>query len=522
MDFKKLNARYNESKQYKDRWLDLYKDLYRYVIPDRNAFNTKFNYSDDGNPVTAQIWDNTAMLCAYQRAYDLHGLLMPQDRKWGQYVMDPHIFKPEVIAASQPIIDEMNENIFFYLNQSNLSRAVSSSNLDLIGGTAGLWIESIDDDTPLYFRSIPAVALYIEYSTDDVVNTCWYQCKMSGRDIIDTFDYTGKQRGQLEQSPDEKFIVIYGQIKYAENKFFIYAVLENDPFTPLFAVDRSYKQALIYRDRVRPGESDGRGIGVDLLPTICDLNRVVEYSRKSLAFKAYPPMFYDSNAYINPYAIRQWAGAMIARSPQSRNPIEAMETPNSPETLEHIKDLREVIRDGFQVDPLGEINTPVRSATEVSIRENRAQRTSSTDISRLINELPKEVYEVATKILGERRLLMRNRADLKNFNIKKLKFDFQSPLFDLQKQDDINHFVGNLQIKQQFFGEGAAIATVDIGEANDFLTKSFNLPSKLFLTKDKLTALVKQMSAAAAQQNLPQPSTGASPVQLPQQSSVGI
>ena len=95
-NFHKLNARFQEARYYKDRWLALYKNLYFYVIPDRDAFNIKFNYTDTGKPVTQMIWDNTAMIAAYQRANDLHGLLMPKDRVWGKYVLDPHMHDEKV------------------------------------------------------------------------------------------------------------------------------------------------------------------------------------------------------------------------------------------------------------------------------------------------------------------------------------------------------------------------------------------------------------------------------------------
>ena len=68
MNFTQLNAWFEESKRYKDRWLALYKDLYTYVIPDRDAFNIKFNYRDEGKPTGLMMWDNTALLSAYQRA----------------------------------------------------------------------------------------------------------------------------------------------------------------------------------------------------------------------------------------------------------------------------------------------------------------------------------------------------------------------------------------------------------------------------------------------------------------------
>lgn len=518
-----LHERFLEARAYKDRWLSLYKELYLYVIPDRDAFNIKFNFTDTGKPVTNQIWDNTAMLAAYQRANDLHGLLLPKDRVWGRLVLDPHLYSEKLVEKSQVLMDEINDRIFFYLNESNISRVVSSSNLDLVGGTGAIWVESLDDETPLYFRSIPAVALYIEYSTDDLINTCWYASKKTGRSILYDFpSYEGKQKKNISDNPNDTYIVNYGQIKLTEDYFYIYAFLDDDPLDILWERYSSYPQIIVYRDRVRPGEAEGRGVGTDLLPTIRDLNRITEYSRKNMAFKANPPMFYDAGTYFNPYSIRQWAGAMIARNPSGRNPLEALDMPNHPEVLEHIMLLQGIIQRGFQVDPLGEINSPVKSATEISVRENRAQRTSATDISRLINELPKQIYNISAKILNERGLLVSERKSIPAFSPKKLKFDYVSPLYDLQNQEDLNHFAGNLQMKQQFFGEGAALATVNLFEANKFLTKKFNLPTKLFSTDDELKQFLQGLAEKQQEAQLPQPSTSASPVQLPQASGVTI
>ncbi len=526
MNYKELKDRFTEAKTYKDRWLGLYKELYLYVIPDRDAFNVKFNYRDDGKPTTLQIWDSTAMLAAYQRANDLHGLLLPQDRVWGKLVLDPHLYDPQAISKAQIVLDEINDRIFFYINKSNLSRAISSSNLDLCGGTAAVYVESISDDCPLYFRSIPAVTLYIEYSTDDLINTCWYSMKMSAREVMKAFpDYAGKSLQSLKDKPEELYIVNYGQIREGEDKFCIYAVLDIDPLYPLFEKYTSYPQIIIYRDRVRPGEAEGRGIGLDLLPTIRDLNLVVEYSRKNMSFKANPPMFYDADSYFNPYSLRQWAGAMIARRPGGPNPLEALKMPQYADVIEHIAMLQETVKKGFQVDPLGEIESPVKSATEISVRENRAQRTSSTDIGRLINELPKQVYHVAATILNERGLLVKKRQVIPGFSTKKLKFEYTSPLLDIQKKENLNNFINNLQIKQQFFGEGAALASVNLIEGNKFLTEQLNLPAKLFSSDEEIRAFLKQMlqqKQIEQQAQLPQPQASASPVQLPQSQGVTI
>ena len=515
---KDLLDRYLESKNDKDKWLDIYQDLYRYVIPNRDAYNIEFGYNDSGKQA-AKIWDSTAVMCAYQRANDLHGLLLPHDRVWGKLSLDDHLFSKDDIESLKPVLDEANDRIFYYLNQSNLSRAVASSNLDLVGGTAALWIESIDDFNPLRFTPVPAVCLIIEFSSEDIADTCWFKIKMSGRKILSTFPKY--KNNKLSDKPNELHELIYGQIKISEREFYLYAFLESDPLNVLWDVFRDYKQILVYRDQVRPGESEGRGIGLDLLPAIKDLNRIVEYSRKSLEFKAYPPIFYDLNSRFNPHSLRTFAGSMLARDPNSRMPLEAMRMPEYSDVLNHIQDLRGLIKLGFQVDQLGEINSSVKSATEISIRENRAQRTSATDISRLINELPKQIYTISAKILAAIGLLIKDKS-IGNINPHLFRFDFQSPLYDLQKQQDLSHFATMAQILQQFGGEGAVMGATNMAECISFIAEKLDIPAKLIKSKEQFNSFMKNLAQQAQQAQLPTPSTQASDVQLPSNQEIKV
>ena len=525
MNFYEENwLRLQAARAYKMRWLALYTNLYNYVLPDRSGFNVFFNYRDDGIPLTNQIWDSTAVMAAVQRANDLHGLLIPQDRRWGRLVFDKHYMKEEMINSegAKQFVEDINERIMFYINQSNLSRAIGSSNLDLVGGTAAIWVESKSDYEPLCFTPISAVSLMIEYTSEDSVKNAWYCTKISGRTVLKDFpEYRGACRQALEAQPEELYMVYYGQLCLGEMEYYQYAILEDDPYHPLFEHTKPYQQLIVYRDKVRPGEAEGRGPGIDLLPQINDLNRTAENRIKSLDLKARPALFYDSNAFINPNNIKTWAGAMIARTPNSgRNPVEALQVPDYVSVLKDIQDLRDQIRIGFQVDPLGEIESPVRSATEVAARENRAQRTSKTDMSRIINECPAKIYQVSAMILNERNLLVSNRKNVPNFHPKMMAFKYQSPLFDLQNQEDIQRLAQDLQFKQQFFGEGTALMTVNLDKVNEFLTDKLNLPPELFKTKEELNEFLAAMHQQAANAALPQPATSAAPVQLPQAEGV--
>lgn len=509
IDYTDLKERYDEAYAFKGRWLALYNQLYMYVIPNRDAFNVRYNYQDDGKPTTNTIWDSTAMTGAYQRALDLHGLLFPHERIWGKFNLNPHLFSQAIIDQTKSKMDEINKTIFHYINDSNLSRVVSASLLDLVGGTAALWVESIDDEQPLNFRSIPAIALYIEYSNDDMVNTCWFDCKMNGLSVMRNFtEYKGKQYQALKDCPYELYTVIYGQIKRDDGSFHIYAVLEGDKENPLFEVNRSYNQVIIIRDRIRPGEAEGRGIGLDMLPTIMDLNKTVEYDRKALSFKAFPPMFYDSDSYFNPSQMRQWSGAMLPRNPsRERNPIDVMQFPDNPDVMERVQYLTDKIEKAFMIQPIGDMGDSTKSATEISIRENRAQRTSSTDMSRLINDGPKQIYEVAAKILGERKLLTKDRDPRININTKKFAFEFVSPLYDLQAQQDLQNLVSSFQIKQQFFGEAAVMGSVDVGEINSYINDKLNIPYKLSKTAQQIDQFIQAYAQAQQQAAGPTPAT---------------
>jgi len=524
MDFKELYTRYDEAKNEKGRWLAEYQRLYSYVIPNRDAFNVRFNYNDSGKPTTNQIWDDTAQLAATSRANELQSLLMPKDRNWGKFALDPHLFDEQEIEQARPIIDEINQRIMFYINQSNLSRVTFGSNLDLTGGTGVIMVESWSDEVPLVFRSIPSVSTYIEQTNDDMIDNCWYDIKINGYKFLSTFpNYKGKCHSIIKDNPAEVYTVSYGQLYDTQtHKYFIYAFLPDlDPYAPIFETERAYRQIIIYRDKVRPGESEGRGIGLDLLQTIEDLNIMVRDDRKNKALKANPPMFYDTP--FNPWSMRRWSGAMIARNPGGRNPIEPLQMPTYPDVMQHEEVLRNIIRKGFEVDPLGDINSPVKTATEISIRENRAQRASATNMARLINEQPKQIYETCAKILAERNLITKDRS-IGGINTERFRFDFQSPLFDIQKQEDLNRFAQNLQMKQQFFGQGAAMATVNVPKANEFLTENFNLPHKLFKSESEIIQIMQAANAQAAQaqqaqmmQGMPQPTTTAEQPGMPQQ-----
>ena len=169
--------------------------------------------------------------------------------------------------------------------------------------------------------------------------------------------------------------------------------------------------------------------------------------------------------------------------------------PESPSTRDLLMDLRQTIKDGFQADPLGDVQGSIKSATEMGIRDKRAQRTAMTDIGRLLNELPAQIYETSLKILMEKNLI-----NLKQFSKKWFRFSFQSPLYDIEKAAQVQSLIENVQIKDNMAGQGAALMTMNVGEISDFLTEAQDLPAKLFKSGDEVNQKMKNITDNATQQ----------------------
>lgn len=522
-DIEELKIRFNQAKDYKMRWLALYQGLYQYVIPAQNAYNELFNYVDVGMPTNQQIWDETAMECSFQYANELKYLLIPDDRAWGKIELDPYKFDESEIEKWQPTVDTVNERVMFYLRQSNFSRAASSSLMDLAGGTGALWIDTPSAENPLNFVSIPSICVFPEFSVGDSIDNCFFTKKMSGREILREFPkYDGILLKTLYDNLNENYLVNYGQIKVSDNLYYYYGVLNDDMDHLLFNMNSEYKRLIVFRDRVRPGEVEGRGPGINMLPTIMDVNKTMEARTKSMDFKANPPLFIDTDTYFNPYSVRRWSGTTIPRRPGGRNPIEQMVTPDFPDVMRHVFDCRDRIRIAFRVDPLGEINSPVRTAEEISIREARAQKDAITDISRLINELPGPVFMVAAYILNNFGRLTKNAKKIPDFNPTAFRFVFSSPLMDIQKNAELTKLQACLQLKQQYFGEGAVVATANHGEMSEYIDSKLDIPSKLFKSSGQINQMMAKFSQMALQQQLPQSSTSASAASIPPSNSGGI
>ncbi len=512
---KQLRIKFKRAKARHQHWVAQLWEVYQYVLPFREGFNQLFEFFEDSGKFNQnEIYDPTAEMASVKRAVELRALLLPPYKRWGSIKTNDNG------SVDGRVLDSINDAIFNALNTSNLSQQSATSALDLSIGTAGLWIEYLNEERPLNFVSISSAQLIPEYHSSGQVEDAWFIEAKTKAEILENYP-AAKRIDFKDTSKNEDSIcyVVVGNIWEAdEGKWRHVEFLSDHWEQPLTDTLRDYKQLIVFRDFVRPGEVHGRGLGMILLPQIKSLNRMVMQSLSAFEKRANPPLFKDPRFLINPNQINSWSGMIFSRPVGVQEPLMPLQMPEYPSVFEEIESMRQLIKDSFAVEPLGPVNLPPKTATEIAARQDEAQRFSQTDISRLVYELSSKVFMSSLMILGHAGLLpisyKQLRQEIKN---KRVDFHYVSPLEQIQQSSDLSELVQGFEVIQQYYGEQAILAATDPVEVRQYLARCLNLPSKLFKSKQQLQQLFgklmeQQAAQAPGQPPLPQPSTAAQPI----------
>ena len=494
---KQLKVKYDRARARHGMWIQPMWDPYRYVLSMREGFDALFKCIQPGDYLPADIHDATAEMSAMKRAVELRSLLLPPERRWGLVKTDSTDYANTV--------DSINDSFYSLVNASNLPQQAATSMLDLTIGTAGLWVEYQSDEVPLNYVAISSAQLIPEFHSSGQVQDCWFIEAKTKSEIIET--YPNARKLDLKANSDDVLSVIVGNIWESSHQQWRHIEIVAEQWeTPVIDVLRDYKQLIVFRDFLRPGEVHGRGIGMILLPQIKQLNGMVYKAQHAFDMRANPMLLQDTRFMANLERVsreRRWSGSIFPRPPGVEHPISAVELPTYPVVYEEIQHMQQVVRDAFAVEPLGPPELPVKSATEVSIRQDEAQRYSQTDVSRLLYELSSQLFMTSLKVLGQaERLKVNYRTLLKMIESKSIHFHYVSPLKKLEQSEELHNLAQAFQFGQQFYGEEALITGTDAVAVQEYVRDRLNLPAKLFKTREQMDALAQQKQKVEAQQQM--------------------
>jgi len=257
---------------------------------------------------------------------------------------------------------------------------------------------------------------------------------------------------------------------------------------------------VVFRESTIPGETMGRGRVMRALPDIKTLNKIVEDHLKAAAFTANPIYTATDDGVINPYTIRLQPGTILpVGSNANDNPtLRPLAPAGDYKVLQYeIRSLQDNIRRIMISKPFGNIEeSPVRTATEMSIRNADMAKSSLGASGRIQNELLERLVARCVFVLKQAGKIAEFKVDGKEVAIK-----FTSPSSRSQDESQlaaIGRFMEFMQVlPPELVNEEIAVEKVP-SEILDIL----GLPAKFKRTDEEKQMRQQQREQQAQQEQM--------------------
>lgn len=512
----KIYQRYQRARGRKDLWVELYRDAQEYAVPQRETFDEETPGEEkDGAQI---VFDSTAQESVMSFASNLHSSLTPPMKRWVELKTGPLLDSNQQLDSSLKSITDV---LFSHLHNSNFDTQIVESYLDLALGTAALLVFKGDENQPFRFVNVPLSQLILEEGPYGSINTAYRCFKMAGRNTMKQWPdakLPTEVAEIVQEHPDKELSFIEATIQEEveifdrrENAFitvegFKYYVLEQT--TKEIIVERSMRSSpwIVFRWANLPGEIYGRGPVLTALPAIKTLNEQVKILLQSASIATLGMYTVADDGIVNIDNIKLGGGALIpvtSNGSQVQGPTLApLPTPGNPNLAQLVIETQQAqIKRILFGDPLGDVNLPVKTATEVSLRQQELARRIGSAFGKLQYELIGPLVNRLLSILDELALI-----DLGDFKVdgNTLAIEHISPLAQAQDEEDITRDIRFVETIAGLFGPQTALGITDPFKFARALAEKLNVDPEIVASEEQ-EQLLKQALAQQAAQGAIQP-----------------
>ena len=500
-----LIKRYDKACEHKDRWSNHMRECYHYAIPHRDTFY----YNTPGQKKNVHIFDSTACIATQKFASRMQATLVPPWRRWAVLAPGNEIPENEQEDVAREL-EEQTKILYNHLNHSNFATQMPEAFLDLAVSTGIIDLEEGSGDSLLEFTAVPLADVCLEEGPRGTIESRWRLHKMAARNVQrvwPTGDISAALQKKVTDSPDEEVEIVTAILYDAEAQIYHNVALEKDQKHVVFYQAYEVSPSIAFRENVAPGEIYGRGRLMTLLPDIKTANKMVEFILRNAAMAVGGVYTTTDKGTLNPYTMRLKPPAVIpVKSNDRANPsLRALERSGDINFTDLVlEDIRGRINKTMFAEPFGDINdTPVKSATEIALRNQELVKDSGSAFGRMQTELTEPLIRRAVHILQKNGKMAPIRVDGKEVTIK-----FVSPLARAQDQEDITAFSQYLEIGMAI-GQEVFMLGTKIEDIPAWLAAKLGVDLDLTRNKQERQALTDKvteiLAALQAQQQGGQP-----------------
>ena len=495
---KRVVERVAKAQRQKDLMRDLFNDAYDYGFPTRPDFDS----TSPGERRTDLIFDDTLVTAIPEFASELQSGLVPNQGQIARLMVGPSV-PVEQRTEYQDVLDDITDFIHSKLRNSNFSEETHESFMDLSVSTLNMMMDIKGTLGDLCFDAIPLHVAVLDEGPDGKPDL---KCKVhhiANKHIPGRWpkaEISAKQAKQIKQNPDVKVYVIEGIFRNWDNK--------NSEEYEYFVVNRENSETLLRKTTngkgsspwlcgrwaANSGEVWGRGLVLNVMPTVKSLNLVLQLIFENAQVAIGGIWQYDADGTINPDTIILEPGTFIPRAPGSR--IDPLQSPTQFDVAQFvINDARAAIRQGLLVDALDqEGKTPV-SAAQVGQEIGKFARRMGASFNRLLSEFVFEVFQRAVWLYSERGLI-----DIPKIDGQTIEIIAVSPLARAQDAQDITDFTRFIELSNFAFGEQTTQLALKPIDSMDWLADKTGVDKRLIKSQAEITRDL-QNAAQAAQEN---------------------
>lgn len=513
-----FKKRFGTAKTNKQKnWESLYREAMELFCPNRENF---YN-NQPGQKKGRNVYTSSPYIALDKAANNIHSSLTPHMKRWvnlkpGRLVPD------EQRKDSAESLDKIKNTLFDHIFASNFDLAISEFFRDIMIGTAALMVTGTAKE-PLMFHSVPLNELYISTGARQTVDTVYRRYEVKVGAIKDTWDDAKIPQDVLdmaEKDPDKKLWCIEGTMPKRIKKYdmeteqeitvdgYGYNVIL-EKFSDSFVVDRDMEVSpwLVARWSVMSGEEWGRGPAIMCLDDCKTLNQFIKLHMQSMEINVHPTYTVVDDGVINISAIRVGPGAML---PVSANDgvfgpsIKPLPTGGNLQAGQmEIERLESAINDQMYTESIGRVDLPVKTATEISIRQQELAKRIGSAYGRLQYELIKPLINLCLHQLDKLNIISMNDFKVDGHTIA---IDAVSPLAQSQQQDDVNNVIRYVEFAMGAFGPEAGMALMKPEEIMDFIGDQLNIPPSIVPSpaeKQEKQQLLQQLSMQQQMEQAP-------------------
>ena len=492
--YEKYKSRFKKAKTEKDGLWERLKEGYRYSLPSADVDGTVDGDWDE----RPEVYDDTAVLALQKYANRLQAQLIPSWKTWAQLKAGSDIDEDNKQEADA-ILEKITDVIFDNIHHSNFTSQAHESFQDLGISTGALICEEGDGiNSSLNFRSVPMMELVPERSSFGKIDTTWREFKLEAMKIQELYPrakLTESIARIIQENPTSYVDLIEGVVYDEKKREYNHVLMyEKDK---VFILDEQTESSpyIVFREQVSPNKAFGFGRILQLLPTILKLNNLSYYEDVSVGINAAGVYTVTDDGVASPDNIRIEPFALIPvdsndNANRSISPLQ-MGT-NFNVTDIKIKENQAKINELMASQSFGNVEeTPVRSAYEMSVRENSMQQNSHSAFGRLQGEFLETVLARIVHVLAAAGKIPPLRVNGKDVTVK-----FTSPSARIQDTEELQSLQEFLMYMETQPQEVVA-AKFKVEEIPKYVAERTGLPASMMRNKAEEAEAVNGMQQAA-------------------------